>query len=211
MKTQVGLIHHVDDSITIECEGRHIDGIGPDTIKKTTEWSTEKSGTIIDREYAHGFTRLLTNPSEKNPPDAYIRLDFDAEEASQLLPPVSRWIGSETKFMLNLAKAIGTSIHNKPWDSISWEEQDEAREHALAARRVMLHGPMRSLAQAALDLVVGFQIRCQGTAIRVGDIKQGLQYYDAETAQAIGIILAHAEALDCQGLGLLTSYESDRI
>jgi hypothetical protein len=66
---------------------------------------------------------------------------------------------------------------------------------------------LRDLAQAGLDIVVGFQIRCYGPRIQLGNLEQTLEYNDTETAKAINLVVKTAHEHSCQGLELIAEYE----
>ena len=77
-----------------------------------------------------------------------------------------------------------------------------------ASERDQSNDALKLLAQAALDLVVGFRIRAQGGQIQLGVLESMLRVNDLETAQAIERIVKTARELECQGLELLTPYDT---
>jgi len=66
---------------------------------------------------------------------------------------------------------------------------------------------LKQLAQAALDLVVGFRIRASGARIQIGYLEHMTRINDLETAKAVSLIVTTAAQLGCQGVELLTPFD----
>jgi hypothetical protein len=66
---------------------------------------------------------------------------------------------------------------------------------------------IKELAQAALDIVVGFRIRARGGVVQLGVLERMLVVNDLETAKAFETIVKYAEKTECQGLDLLTPFD----
>lgn len=114
---------------------------------------------------------------------------IDTEPTSDRVHPVLAW--------RNRARSYERQLENA--------NQVNAR---LQGEDVRLREAMDTLAQAGLNLVVGFQLVCEGNTIYFGGRYGSLVAKDLEVAQSIEHIVAVARARGCQGLTLLP--ESDK-